>query len=79
MNNLINIISSYLVKPKMKLLDWIKLDKLSWFTLSKNPNAIQLLEYNMNKIYWQWLSSNPNIIYLLHFKKITKRIKAILD
>ena len=28
--------------------------------LSKNPNAIHLLEQNQNKIDWLRLSSNPN-------------------
>jgi hydroxymethylpyrimidine pyrophosphatase-like HAD family hydrolase len=34
-------------------------------SLSKNPNAIHLLEQNMDKIDWYNLSKNPNAIYLL--------------
>ena len=33
--------------------------------LSKNPNAIHLLEQNPDKINWAELSRNPNAIYLL--------------
>ena len=54
--DVLNIIASYLVKPKMKLLDWISLDKINWSWLSKNPNAIHLLEKNMNNINWYNLS-----------------------
>jgi hypothetical protein len=63
--DVLKIVTSYLVKPKMKLLDWILLDKLNWKVLSKNPNAIHLLEQNMNKINWDSLSANPNTIHLL--------------
>jgi len=52
MNNFTKLIASYLVKPKMKLLNWIKLSKLNWEHLSLNPNAIYLLEQNKDKIFW---------------------------
>ena len=61
----IRLIASYLVKPKMKLLDWIPLDKINWSNLSRNPNAIHLLEQNIDKIDWYNLSENPNAIHLL--------------
>ena len=38
---------------------------LIWYSLSNNPNAIPILEKNMDKIYWDWLSTNPNAIHLL--------------
>ena len=40
--------------------------------LSSNPNAINLLEQNMDKIHWDALSGNPNGISLLeqHPEKI---------
>ena len=64
--DVLKIVSSYLVKPKMKLLDWVELDKLDWYgLLSTNPNAIYLLEQNMDKIDWMKLSGNPNAIHLL--------------
>jgi len=47
------------------LLDWIDIDKLNWSELSKNPNAIHLLEKNQDKIDWINLSCNPNAIHLL--------------
>ena len=28
--DVLKIVASYLVKPKMKLLDWVLLDKLKW-------------------------------------------------
>jgi hypothetical protein len=36
-----------------------------WHNLSRNPNAIYLLEKNQDKIYWDMLSQNPNAISLL--------------
>jgi len=33
--------------------------------LSANPNAIHILEKNMDKINWQQLSANPNAIHIL--------------
>jgi len=63
--DVLKIVASYLVKPKMKLLDWISLDKINWEFLSKNPNAIHLLEKNMDKIDWDLLLMNPNAIHLL--------------
>jgi len=37
------------------------MDKISWFALSFNPNAIHLLEKNSDKIDWYNLSMNPSI------------------
>ena len=51
--------------PPYKLLDWIDIDKLDWVELSKNPNAIHLLEQNPDKICWKHLSRNPNAVFLL--------------
>ena len=63
--DVINLIASYLVEPKMKLLDWIQLDKIYWYYLSLNLNAIHLLEQNIDKIDWSDLSHNLNAIHLL--------------
>jgi hypothetical protein len=38
---------------------------VDWKWLSSNPNAIHLLEKNLDKVDWKWLSSNPNAIHLL--------------
>jgi hypothetical protein len=45
-----------------KLKQWVKID---WMCLSVNPNAIHLLEKNLDEIYWEGLSLNPNAINLL--------------
>ena len=63
--DVIKLIASYIVKPKMKLLDWIPLNKLNWNILANNLNAIHLLEKNIDKIDWKFLSYNPNAIHLL--------------
>jgi len=62
MNNFVKLIASYLVKPKMKLLEQ-NIDKIDWSYLSynENPKALQLLEQNIDKIDWDYLSLNPNI------------------
>ena len=44
-----------------KLKSWIDIDKIDWNGLSRNPNAIHLLEANQDKIDWVDLSRNPNI------------------
>jgi hypothetical protein len=33
-----------------ELLDWINLEKINWGMLSVNPNAINILEKNLEKI-----------------------------
>ncbi len=38
---------------------------MDWYGLSGNPNAIYLLEQNLDKVNWQNLSRNPNAIHLL--------------
>jgi hypothetical protein len=62
--DVLKIAASYLVKTKMKLLDWVLLDKLDWKILSQNPNAIHLLEQNMDMIDWEELSKNSNAVHL---------------
>ena len=41
------------------------MEKIDWGFLSANPNAIHLLEKNIDKISWIYLSQNPNAIHLL--------------
>ena len=41
------------------------LDKVSWYWLSSNPNAIHLLEKNLDKVDWSELSLNPNAMHIL--------------
>ena len=56
-------------KPIYKLLDWIPKHKIIWLELSENPNAIDLLEQNIDKINWKRLSQNENAIDLLEKNK----------
>jgi hypothetical protein len=50
--------SSYLLK-------WIPFNKLSWKHLSKNKNAIHLLELNLDKIDWYYISNNSSAISII--------------
>ncbi len=61
----IDYILPYVIRPPMKLLDWIDIDRLNWSILSAKPNAIDLLKNNMDKIDWSRLSANENAIDLL--------------
>ena len=47
-----------------RLHDWIDINKLNLYKLSRNPNAIELL-VNTNDIDWEYLSQNENAIQLL--------------
>jgi hypothetical protein len=38
---------------------------IDWESLSINPNAIHILENNIDKINWNYLSYNPNAIHIL--------------
>jgi hypothetical protein len=40
-------------------------NKINWWYLSENHNAIELIEKNQDKINWYWLSANSNAIELL--------------
>ena len=51
--------------PLCKLRKWVLPDIINWDWLSRNPNAIPILEQNLDKIDWYYLSANPNAIYLL--------------
>ena len=50
-----------------KLRDWIDLDKINWYYLTRNKNKdiIKLLKQKPDKIDWLWLSSNSNMIEYL--------------
>ena len=51
--------------PKYSVINPFYADKIDWCELSRNPNAITLLEQNPDKISWCELSLNPNAIPLL--------------
>ena len=40
-------------------------NNVNWFYLSENPNAINILEQNLNKVKWLYLAKNPNAIHIL--------------
>jgi hypothetical protein len=63
--DLINLVSSYVVQPRYKLLPWIDPHKLDYFQLSSNPRAIGMLEDNPSIVSWDMLSANPSAIHLL--------------
>ena len=44
-------------------------EKINWRYLSKNTNAIHLLEENLHKIDWFYLTLNINAIHLLEENK----------
>ena len=58
--DIVNIIIDY--AKCYTLLSWIDINKLDWNSLSRNPNAIDLLEANRDKIDWMYLSANCNAI-----------------
>jgi ribosomal protein L24E len=41
------------------------INKLNWYELSENPNAIHILEKHPDKIMWCYLSKNPKAIHIL--------------
>jgi hypothetical protein len=45
---------------------------ICWKRLSKNPNAIHLLEQNLDKVCWDYLCENSKAIHILvqHFDKV---------
>jgi len=51
-------------RPIWKLRDWIDEEKIDWYNLSLNSNAIDLLKKNPDKIDWYSLSGNKNAIEL---------------
>ena len=48
-----------------ELLHWVDINKLNWENLSRNPNAIHILEKNLDKVDWFWLSGNSNAISII--------------
>ena len=42
---------------------------IDWYELSRNPNAIHLLEENQDKIEWNQISRNPSIFEEIYYMK----------
>jgi hypothetical protein len=47
-----------MVYQQTKLRKWIDINKIKWFEISANINAIDLLKNHPKKINWSILSSN---------------------
>jgi hypothetical protein len=55
------------------------MDKIDWFNLSRNSNAIHLLEENKDKICWEYFSSNKSIFEEVINKEIYENIQKTLE
>ena len=53
-------------------------DKIYWYELSMNENAIHLLEQNPDKIDWDILSYNP-AIFEIDYNALYKRIEPFKE
>jgi len=59
------ILNIYKTILTVELRDWIPIDKLSWNSLSINPNATKLLDAYPDKIDWLSLSANDSAVELI--------------
>ena len=59
--SILSIISSYAFKYT-NFEDWIDSKYINYKLLSSNPNAIHILEKNLDKVNWCHLSKNTNAI-----------------
>lgn len=76
MEDIIYIISNYL--PNKKIIDFIKKDDICWYNLCKNPNAINLIENNLDKLdekCWLSLCSNKSLDVINLIKKNMDKLK----
>ena len=58
----------------LKLRNWVDINKIDWYWLSLNPNAIELLKENQDKIDWYYFSKNPNI-FTYDYKLMKEKMK----
>jgi hypothetical protein len=66
-----NYILPNIIKPPMKLLDWIDIKSIGQsyrMQLSYNSNAIYILKENPDKINWVFLLKPPNIYEIDYVK-----------
>lgn len=61
-----------------KLRDWININKIRWDFLSQNPQAIRLLEQNLDKINWCDLIKNPSI-FEIDYQDLQQRIEVFKE
>jgi hypothetical protein len=52
---------------------------VNWEYLSRNPNAIPILEKNLDKVNWKKLSFNPNALHLLFSLDHKKMLENMKD
>ena len=60
----------------LKLRDWIDINKIEWYALSVNKNALNILNENQDKINWNNLNFNENAMELLK-KKIKIKLNGL--
>ena len=77
--DLLKIVSSFLIIPKMKLLDWIDIGSLVNYKLSGNPNAINFLKKHPEKIDWHCLSYNLNASAINLLEKLPDDAKIKIE
>ena len=53
-------------------------DKIYWYNLSANPNAIELLEANQDKINWYKITGNP-AIFQLDYEEMKKNNQEMYE
>ena len=63
-------------KPFYNIIDT---NKVKWDYLSANPNAIPILEQNLDKMEWVSLSENPNALHLLFSLDHKKMLENMKD
>jgi hypothetical protein len=54
------------------------IDKIFWYYLSSNKNAIHLLKKNIDKVIWFWISFNPSI-FEIDYKYLKERMDIIRE
>ena len=62
--SIVSIIALYTSKYT-DFVNWIDVKQINYIYLSCNPNAVHILEKNINQVNWNILSYNPNAIHIL--------------
>ena len=62
--SIVCIIASY-ASQYTDFVDWVDSNRINYRYLSGNPNAIHILEKNLDKVNWDLLSENRNAIHIL--------------
>jgi hypothetical protein len=51
------------------------MDKINWFTLSRNSGAVSLIEKNLDRINWNMFALNTNPAVVSVFEKHQEQLK----